>query len=387
MSDIETRSRPRWIRPMEPRSPDEVHRQATPLELFFDLVFVVAIAQAASALHHGVAEGHAVESLVSYGIVFFAVWWAWMNFTWFASGYDNGDVPYRIFVFIQMTGALIMASGVEPLFLHHDFSVTVFGYVVMRVANVTQYLRAAYADPVHRPATLRYAIGIGLAQVGWVLMLFLPPQWQLRYFILGVIIELLVPIWAKRASPTAWHADHIRERYGLFNIIVLGETILSTSMAIQTVSNEGILNASLITTIAGSLLIAYSMWWLYFYQPADHLVESLHDALIWGYGHFFIYSATAAVGAGLAVVIDQITHHAEISTVGAGLAVALPVSVYVFSLWILHEHPNAEHFIDRLLHPIIMVLILLTPFTGQAVLLTGILLVFLVAVRLVRHLE
>jgi low temperature requirement protein LtrA len=59
---------------MKPRSRDEAHRQATPLELFFDLVFVVAVAQAASALHHGIAEGHAVESLVSYVVVFFAIW-------------------------------------------------------------------------------------------------------------------------------------------------------------------------------------------------------------------------------------------------------------------------------------------------------------------------
>jgi low temperature requirement protein LtrA len=96
---------------MEPRSPGETHRTATPLELFFDLVFVVAVAQAASALHHGIAEGHAGESVLSYGIVFLAIWWAWMNFTWFATSYDNGDVPYRLLVFVQMTGALIMASG------------------------------------------------------------------------------------------------------------------------------------------------------------------------------------------------------------------------------------------------------------------------------------
>ena len=88
------------------RSPHEAHRTATPLELFFDLVFVVAIAQAASGLHHAVAELHALDGLIGYLMVFFAIWWAWMAFTWFASAYDCDDVPYRLLVFVQIAGAL-----------------------------------------------------------------------------------------------------------------------------------------------------------------------------------------------------------------------------------------------------------------------------------------
>ena len=79
-----------------PRSPAESHRTATPLELFFDLWFVVAVAQAANSLHHALADGHAADGVVGYPLVFFAIWWAWMNFTWFASAYDNDDVLYRL---------------------------------------------------------------------------------------------------------------------------------------------------------------------------------------------------------------------------------------------------------------------------------------------------
>ena len=67
-------SQANWIVPMRPRSPDEAHRAATPLELFFDLVFVVAIAQAGSALHHSLAEGHFLQAVFSYFAVFFAIW-------------------------------------------------------------------------------------------------------------------------------------------------------------------------------------------------------------------------------------------------------------------------------------------------------------------------
>ena len=101
---------------MTARSPHEPHRASTPLELFFDLVFVVAIAQAASGLHHAIAEAHALQGLVGFLMVFFAIWWAWMNFTWFASAYDCDDVPYRVAVFVQITGALILAAGVPAMF-------------------------------------------------------------------------------------------------------------------------------------------------------------------------------------------------------------------------------------------------------------------------------
>ena len=383
----ENENKPRWISPMKARPANEAHRSATPLELFFDLVFVVAIAQAAVGLHHGIAEDHTLDALISFAAIFFGIWWAWMNFTWFATTYDNGDVPYRVVVFVQLTGALIMASGVERIFTERDFSITVLGYVVMRIAQIALYLRAARDDPDHRPTTMRYAIGMGIAQVGWVLFLLLPEQIQIPTFFIGAIIELLIPIWAEIPTPTTWHGHHIRERYGLFTIIVLGESILSTSMAIQTAIDEGDLNGSLLVVIIGGILIVYSMWWLYFYQPADRLMRSLRDAFIWADMHYLIFGAIAAVGAGLAVMIDYVTHHTEITLIGAGFAVALPSAIYVLTMWVLHEHPRAENLLDRYVHPVFVFLILLTPFTGQAVILTGVLLVTLVIIRLIRHLE
>lgn len=381
------KSRTGWINPMRARSPDEPHRGATPLELFFDLVFVVAVAQSASFLHHGILEGDFIGSVGSYAVVFFAIWLAWMNFTLFASTFDNGDVLYRLLVFVQMTGALIIASGVKSLFVDNDFTNTVIGYVVMRIAHITQYLRVASDDPDHRPAALRHVVGIGVAQIGWVIFLFLPAQLRFIGFLLGVCVELLIPIWAEMASPTLWHPEHIRERFGLFTIIVLGESVLSTSRAIQSALDTGAVIGELGMIIVGGLLIVYSMWWLYFYQPADSLVVSLRHAFIWGYSHLFIFGSTAAVGAGLAVVIDQLTHHAEISATSAGMAVALPIAIYVLCLWLLHDRSQTIKLFDKWLHPVVVLLILLSPLTGNTVLVSGSLLVLLVAIRLKHHLE
>ena len=383
MHDTETRHH--WLVPMRARSPHESHRAATPLELLFDLVFVVAVAQASTGLHHGIAEGHAVETLVTYTMVFFGVWWAWMGFTWFASAYDTDDIPYRLLVFVQMTGALIVASGVSRVFAVQDITLTVIGYIVMRIASTIQWLRAAQADPEHRPAALRYAGGTFLCQIAWVTLVFLPKPLLVPLFFTLVVVELLIPVWAERASPTTWHAHHIQERYGLFTLIVLGESILAASIAIQSSIDAGTMDVNVMAVVVGASLLVYGMWWLYFYQPPRHLMTSLWPAFIWSYGHWLIFAATAAVGAGLGVVIDQMTHHSEISATGATMAVALPTALFVLSLWILQEHSRKENLIDLLMHPVVAVLILLTPFVGQSVLLIGILLAILVALRVMRH--
>ncbi|MCB9079717.1 MAG: low temperature requirement protein A [Anaerolineaceae bacterium] len=369
---------------MRPRSPAETHRAATTLELFFDLVFVVAVAQAAAALHHRLAEGHFGPAVVSYLMVFFGIWWAWMNFTWFASAYDCDDVPYRLTVFVILTGALMLAAGVPQAFEEGNFTITVAGYVVMRLAIVAQWLRAAQSDLPRRGCAYRYAVGITVCQMGWVGLLFVPAEWRLPGFVVLAVAELLVPVWAERAGATTWHPGHIAERYGLFTIIVLGESILSTSLGIQSAIETGEFSNDLIGIIVGGLLIIFSMWWLYFDWPMEELLTSLQRAFIWGYGHLFIFASAAAVGAGLAVMIDYALHHAEIGAVEAGAAVAVPVAIYLICLWTLHVGLQASHHLQRFLIPVVVILVLLTPLAGgRSVLLTGLLLAAMLAVKLV----
>jgi low temperature requirement protein LtrA len=138
---------------MGARDSTEEHRAATPLELLFDLCFVVAVSRAASLLHHAVSHGDAGSAVVSYVLVFFAIWWAWMNFTWFASAYDNDDAVYRLLVFVQITGVLILAAGVPRAFDHRDFDVVFVGYLVLRAGLVTLWLRAGHHDLPRRRTT------------------------------------------------------------------------------------------------------------------------------------------------------------------------------------------------------------------------------------------
>jgi low temperature requirement protein LtrA len=365
---------------MVARSPHEAHRAATPLELFFDLVFVVAIAQAASGLHHAVAELHAVDGLIGYLMVFFAIWWAWMAFTWFASAYDCDDVPYRLLVFVQIAGALLLAAGITAMFDTRTPNIaTVGGYVIMRLALVVQWLRASASNPQRRTIARRYAISIVVLQSAWVGMLLVPQYWLPGFLVLGAM-EVSLPMWAERAAPPTWHPHHIAERYGLLTLIVLGESILSANAAIQSALSAGAALAELIPIIVGGLLIVYAMWWVYFDRPVHDLLTNIRKAFIWGYGHYFVFSSAAAVGAGLAVAVDAATHTAKIGAVGAGVAVAVPVATYLLSLWFLHDRP--EYRQTRAYGPVAAVLVLLTPFTGYGVPLTGAILTGLVGLKL-----
>ncbi len=257
---------------MSPRDPQETHRTATPLELFFDLTFVVAVAQAASGLHHDLVSGHAGDALVRYPLVFFAIWWAWMNFTWFASAYDTEDVFYRLMVFLQMAGVLILAAGVPRAFADNDFAVITVGYVVMRLAMVALWVRAGLSHPDGRACAYRYALGISILQIGWALRLALPDDLGLPGFLVLVVAELAVPIWAESAGRTSWHPGHIAERYGLFTMIVLGESVLAATLGVQAALDTDTPVGDLATVIVGGLLVVFSMWWLYFDMPAETVV-------------------------------------------------------------------------------------------------------------------
>src|SRR4029450_13759043 len=124
------------------RDPSEGNRTATPLELLFDLTFVIAFGAASNELAHQLAEGHLGTALLGFSFATFGVAWAWINFSWFASACDTADWVFRLATMVQMLGVLIFALGLPDMFasLYEgdivDNRVMVAGYVGRRRGGV-----------------------------------------------------------------------------------------------------------------------------------------------------------------------------------------------------------------------------------------------------------
>jgi low temperature requirement protein LtrA len=332
---------------MTGRDPAQTHRSATPLELLFDLTFVVAFSQAGSQMAHLLAEGHVASALAGFGFATFAICWAWINYSWLASAYDNDDIFFRVATLVVMVGVLILALGLPAAFHsidegHHlDNRVVVAGYVVMRVANLTLWLRAAAHDPARRRVCLTYAATIGVAQVGWLVALVVDPPLSVLWvpYLALVVLEMAGPVLAERKDGgTPWHPHHIAERYGLLVIITLGEVILGTITAISAVvETQGWSAEAVLVAVAGTAL-AFGLWWVYFMMPsAEVLSRHRSRAFPWGYLHILIFGSLAATGAGLHVAAYVIEHEAHIGPAAAVLTTAVPVLVFMAALFVVYS--------------------------------------------------
>jgi low temperature requirement protein LtrA len=334
------------LRRMSGRDPHEQFRIATPLELLFDLTFVVGFGTAASEFARALSQNQVGSGLAGFAFATFAVWWAWVNFSWFASAYDTDDWVYRLTTMVQMAGVIVLALGLPQLFAsmqegqHVDNRVMVAGYVVMRIAMVAQWLRAAAQDPDHRPACLTYAVTVTVAQIGWVGVIFAHASFGVTFLLMVplFILEMAGPWIAEtRKGGTPWHAHHIVERYGLLTIIALGEGVIGTVASLSAVVGaQGWTGNAVLVTVAG-IGLTFGMWWTYYTVPAADLLHAYRRrSFSFGSLHLLIIGAIVATGAGLQAAAYYVQHHSQLGSVATVLAVAIPVAVYIGTAYLLY---------------------------------------------------
>lgn len=351
---------------MPARDIHQHHRASTPLELLFDLVTVIAVAAAAGELHHGAAHGHAWQAAGHFALAFFAIWWAWMNYSWFASAYDNDDTLFRLLTLLVMAGSLVVAAGIPSFFQRSDLTLMVWGFVLMRLGMVLFWLRASLHDPKRQATTRCYAVGLMLVQLYWCgLWYWQPAQFGglALLFVCGAVAELAVPVLAERQGVTPWHRQHMMERYGLLTLIVLGETLLAISHAVRNVLHDGPPPSVLLLVGVLALLLVFSLWWLYFSREEHLTDQSYRMAFAWGYGHLLIYACGAAVGAAVAVLMDALVAPVTAppaETTSAGWLLSLAVAGYVSGLWLVRDRFIFQGVGRYVLLVIAAVLLLLT---------------------------
>lgn len=336
------------LRRMTGRDPDEPHRAATPLELLFDLTFVVAFSQAGAQTAHLLELGQWGPAIGGFAFAVFAIWWAWINYSWLASAYDNDDIFFRVATMVEMLGVLVLALGLPDLFhsldegRYVDNGIVVAGYVVMRVATIALWLRAAKHDTSRRRTALTYVTLVAAAQVGWVVLIFvnLPLETTLAFTAALIILELVGPYVAEhgRDGGTPWHAHHIAERYGLLVIITLGEILLGTILAISAVIEKQGWTVETVLVAFGGTALAFGLWWTYFTMPSGKVLQRFRErGFTWGYGHYFIFLALAGTGAGLHVAAYVIEGVAHIGIVQALLTVVVPVGIFMVALFTVYS--------------------------------------------------
>ena len=196
--------------------------------------------------------------------------------------------------------------------------------------------------------------------------------WPVWAFVVMGLAELAVPVWAEaRGAHAVAPASTSPSATASSPSSCSARPSSSSSIAFQAVVDDRNADATVVLTAVGGLLTVFSMWWIYFAKPAAESLVSTRVAFLWGYGHYVVFAAAAAVGAGIAVMVDQATHESDLSRVVAGATITVPVAVYLLAVWFLHVRPNEDPPLRGTLLPIGAVVVLLMTFTGQPVVATG----------------
>lgn len=268
---------------MRTLEPSARERHASWLELFFDLVFVLAVSQIAHVLSEHTDSG----GLLKYLALFVPVWWSWVGFTFYADRFETQEIIYRVLMFAGM----LAVTGFS-LTLGNAFSATgdasfITCYVFLRLVLVALYARAAYYIPLVRAYSLQFIIGLGISAVLLLTSLLFPPPVRYVIWALALGLELVIPFFNLKATRIVpIDRSHIPERFGLFTIIVLGEAVILTANGAGGVE----WNFATITTACLGFAMAAAIWWINFDFVEDSAITSraLFPRFVYLYGHFFI---------------------------------------------------------------------------------------------------
>jgi low temperature requirement protein LtrA len=176
-----------------------------------------------------------------------------------------------------------------------------------------------------------------------------------------------------RRSVHPWHPGHITERYGLFTIIVLGESVSASAVGVQNALAQSGFSAALVWIAAAGLVLLFALWWLYFLEPAAEGLRSRRGrSFYWGYGHYVVFASLAALGAGLEVAVQEGAAHSAAANTAVEYAIAVPVALFLLMLYVLHAPLVSEVVIRPLKTGIALALILLLPLASPLLGLVGV---------------
>jgi low temperature requirement protein LtrA len=312
-------------------------KKVTWLELFYDLLFVAAVSKASHVLLHVESGSIPVEYLTKFVLIFIPIWWAWVGQSLFINRFGQDILSHRIFLILQLFFVLIMTASLSVNFDQY-FVPFLIGYVGLRAMTAIQYLAVHKKEvEVHRKNTARYLgsrFWIGLVISSFSLFF---DSW-VRYAVLyaGIAIDILLPLMGRKylvKSPINTH--HLLERFSLFTLILLGESVISILTVLQ--SAYWTWQSMLFATLTFLLIIA--MWWQYFDNVEKKVNKSLETAgqtII--YGHLFIYLSMCMIAASIQLLfLEQLNYSFMLGFIFAS------VLLYFFSTTLVfHKYRHAH---------------------------------------------
>ena len=282
------------------QSPD---RKVTWLELFFDLVFAAAVAQVASPLR----DDYSLAGLGRFALLFILIWWAWTGHAVFSTRFDTDDLVQRGLTLLQMFGVAVMAANARDALDSRSSAGFAAAYAVLRFILVFQYYRARHLASARELATW-YLVGHGLAATLWLSSALVPTPFRYILWAAAFALDLGTP-WAAVGESVAVPPDaaHLPERFGLFTLILLGESVIAVMHGIEHQEYWSVVAASAAFT---GMAIAFAIWWWYFDSAratAERPVRCHADAVrlhLWSYAHLPFYIALVVAFVGIQLIVS-----------------------------------------------------------------------------------
>ena len=309
------------------------HRSATWLELFYDLVFVVAVA----ALGQRLLADHDWAGALTFAGLFVPLWWSWASFTFYADRYDTDDLGQRLLAVAQMVAIALMAasiSGGES----DSFAAFAVAFALSRLVLLTMYTRAYRHVPGTQQLVGGYLRGFALGGAFWVVSIWVPDPTRFVLWGIGLAIDFVTPYIMRKVQAAApMSKSHLPERFGLFTILVLGESIAAVVAGLSEFHWTGSVTFGAVIGV----ITASGLWWIYFDNLEGSVVRrrkgqrTAWKPTVWIYSHLPLAIGLTATGIGLEFLVAQEGHGVRWVAIG-GMATAL------FAMGIIHFATERE---------------------------------------------
>lgn len=298
-----------WRRPrLHTDLPEHEERKVTWLELFYDLVYVATVIQLGNLLSHHVSWLGFLEFVA----LFIPIWWSWTGITFYMNRFVVDDIWHRVLIFLQIFAIATMGLSIQGAFaeLSGQFALS---YVIIRVLLILMYVRAWFGIESSRPVVQGFIQGFSISSVLWLVSAFVPAPINYLLWALGMVVDLSTPFWPntrKFLQLAPADLEHLAERYGIFTIIVLGESF------IKIISQDGAVRLTwpMFLFSCSGLIVTYGLWWLYFDDVADSKVDvtKTRSMFVWVYSHLPLAIGITAFGvAAKKLIFSDLTYTAK----------------------------------------------------------------------------